>query len=532
MKRFKLNFTALALASLTLMSCNDFLDTLPDNRAEIDTEEEVKKLLTSAYPETECLLMGETMSDNVDDYGENNPYTDKFYDQLYHWQDVTEVSNESPLTFWRGQYAAIASANQALASIDAMAKNGELSDNLKKARAEALLCRAYAHFMLINIFCNNYNSQTSSTDLGLPYEVKPETKIYPEYERGTVLEDYDKIEQDILAALPDVSDSYQTVPRYHWGKRSANAFAARYYLYREQWDKAEKYATACLGSNPTSMLRDWKSVSQMTIEYKALVNDYISANHSCNLLLQTAYSVIGLACGPYKYYTRYSHGRYLADNETGLTTQNLWGNDKFYSPMQVYNGTNFDRTLFYKLPYKAEIIDATAGTGYFRTVYPVITADEVLLIRAEARIMQKNFAKAAEDLTAWMQNIVNTDKVLTPEGIKEHFANLPYAYEGEFSNGTDSQIKKHLHPAFLIDAEGSTQESMLQALLSFRRIETLEQGLRWFDIRRYGIVIPRRLMGADGSPLKVTDWLKVDDPRRTIQIPSDIQQAGFPANPR
>lgn len=532
MKLFRIHILAIAMASVALVSCNDFLNTLPDNRAEIDTEEEVKKILVSAYPETECLLIGETMSDNVDDYGANNPYTDGFYDQLYHWQDITEVSNESPLTFWRGQYGAIAAANQALKSIDEIAKDGDLSDGLKKARAEALLCRAYAHFMLINIFCNNYNSKTSSMDLGLPYETKPETKIYPEYERGTVQEDYDKIEQDILAALPDISDNYQSVPRYHWGKRSANAFAARFYLFCEQWDKAEKYATACLGSDPKSMLRDWKSVSEMTIDYDAMVNDYISANHNCNLLLQTAYSVIGLACGPYRYYTRYSHGKYLADNETGLTTQNLWGDAKFYSPMHVFSGTNFDRTLFYKLPYKSEIVDATAGTGYYRTVYPVITADEVLLIRAEARIMQKKYSDAADDMTTWMQNIVNTDKVLTPEIIQEHFAALPYAYEGEFSNKTDSQIKKHLHPSFQIDAEGSFQECMLQALLSFRRIETLQQGLRWFDIKRYGIVIPRRLMGADGNPSQITDWLQVDDPRRIVQIPSDIQQAGFPANPR
>ena len=36
------------------------------------------------------------MSDNADDNGVNNPYTNRFADQVYAWQDVTESDNESP----------------------------------------------------------------------------------------------------------------------------------------------------------------------------------------------------------------------------------------------------------------------------------------------------------------------------------------------------------------------------------------------------------------------------------------------------
>ena len=95
-----------------------------------------------------------------------------------------------------------------------------------------------------------------------------------------------------------------------------------------------------------------------------------------------------------------------------------------------------------------------------------------------------------------------------------------------------STVKKHLHPAFAIDAEGSVQETMLQCVLGFRRMETLHQGLRWFDVKRYGIEIVRRTMGADGKPATLTDVLKKDDNRRAVQIPLDIRQAGVEANPR
>ena len=73
---------------------------------------------------------------------------------------------------------------------------------------------------------------------------------------------------------------------------------------------------------------------------------------------------------------------------------------------------------------------------------------------------------------------------------------------------------------------------MLQLVLAMRRHEFLHEGKRWLDIKRYGIVIPRRLLGADGKPAKVTDWLTVDDPRRAVQIPQKAIDAGFTPNPR
>ena len=41
----------LALAAIAFASCDDFLDKMPDSRAELDTEEKVVKMLVSAYPD-------------------------------------------------------------------------------------------------------------------------------------------------------------------------------------------------------------------------------------------------------------------------------------------------------------------------------------------------------------------------------------------------------------------------------------------------------------------------------------------------
>ena len=95
-----------------------------------------------------------------------------------------------------------------------------------------------------------------------------------------------------------------------------------------------------------------------------------------------------------------------------------------------------------------------------------------------------------------------------------------------------STVKKDLNRVVASDAEGSVRETMLQCVLGFRRIETLHQGLRWFDVKRYGIEIVRRLMGPAGTPVELLDVLKKDDLRRAVQIPLDIREAGLKANPR
>ena len=112
---------------------------------------------------------------------------------------------------------------------------------------------------------------------------------------------------------------------------------------------------------------------------------------------------------------------------------------------------------------------------------------------------------------------------------------IAYSYDGEDGTpkaGITSTMKKHLNPKFAIDAEGSIQESLLQTVIAMRRVETLHEGKRWFDIKRWGIEIPRRTMDGSGKPKEITDWLTVDDLRRAIQIPESVREAGYEPNPR
>ena len=162
------------LAAVLLSGCN-FLDKNPDERADINTRKKVRLLLVNGYEMANIAPLGETMSDNCvdnttpDDAGQIvsiMPYN-QMYNQYFAWEDVTTDSQQdSPYYIWMHCYRNIAVANQALEAIKTLEETtGETFD---AERAEALLIRAWNHFILVNIFCKAYRTDAlSSEDLGV-----------------------------------------------------------------------------------------------------------------------------------------------------------------------------------------------------------------------------------------------------------------------------------------------------------------------------------------------------------------------------
>ena len=81
-KYIALSFIALGLG---LTSCNDYLDKLPDDRAELNSQDKVTKFLVSAYVNHLPDFIFEISSDNVLDNGAT--YTAQpNQDKIYRWQ--------------------------------------------------------------------------------------------------------------------------------------------------------------------------------------------------------------------------------------------------------------------------------------------------------------------------------------------------------------------------------------------------------------------------------------------------------------
>ena len=530
----------LAPCSLLLAGCNDFLDELPDNRTEANTEEKIQKLLVAAYPTHDHMAFTEYASDNVDEVLNNSSYKDRFTDQCYAWQDMTESDNQDTERYWMDMYQCIETANLALEGIEAM--GGATTTSLLQAQAEAYMCRAYAHFMLVNLYAMHYDPN-DDTSLGVSYVTQSEKDLNPKYQRETVKENYEHIKADIEAGLYNISDSYYTVPKYHFNKNAAYAFACQFYLYYGDYEKAIECANMVLGTNPATMLRDWAVLNKMPdgVQYQQdpTALHFIDPSVNANLLLATSYSRQSLYFGGWSTGKGYTHDEYLGQNETVSPIAAVWGGS--YSslayPPRRYTSRNYWSQ--WRLPMLFEYTD-NLGNGYMHTVYAIFTGDEVLLNRAEAYALLGQYENARTDLQLWFRNVRNNQNYnLTLQRIVDYINGLPYAYDytDESDNtipygGMQSSLKKHLNPNFTTIEEGSTQECLLQLTIAARRYEQLHVGKRWFDIKRWGIIIPRRQIAASGYPVAVTDWLTLDDPRRAIQIPESVTTAGYDPNPR
>lgn len=520
MKKYYITLVVASVCTL-LSSCNDYLDKLPDNRMTFNSPSEVGQLLVTAYPQTHPAYLLEMYSDNTDEM--DNPLWSEaapFQRQAYKWQDITEVSDpETPQELWNTHYKAIATANEAIQYIDGLSDKTSFNAQL----GEALLCRAFAMFQLSTVFCQAYkNEAAAQAALGLPYPEKPETQIGVTYERGTLAQLYQKIDADLQRGLSLVRNDYK-IPKFHFTTAAANAFAARFYLYYQKYDKAVEYATKVLGSDATNKLRDWNAWSKLQPNEQIQPNAYINSNEKANLLLLVVESEWGAIGGPYRYGDKYSHGRMLSSEET-LQAKGPWGESSSAMNYVVFSNSALAKYILRKIPYSFEYTDKTAGIGSAHAEYSVFNTDETLMVRAEANALLGNYAAALADVNTELARFSKSGITLTLPQIQSFYNGIAYY------TPTAPTPKKQFHTSFTI--ESTTQEPLLQCILQLRRLLTIHEGLRLQDVKRYGITMYRRRINAQNDIEAVTDTMQVDDPRLAIQIPQDVITAGLAPNPR
>ncbi len=521
-----LKYILISAGLATLVSCNDFLDKLPDDRAELNSLEKVTSLLVSAYPDKSINYMMEFSSDNVTTNGNDySCYADQ--DKLYRWEEVETVDgNDSPKYVWDAHYTAIATANEALQAL-AELPSGQLNDALK---AEALLCRAYGMFQLANAFCMAWNPDKADEYLGLPYPKEPGVSVN---ERGTLRELYASINEDIETALPMVNDSHLKIPTYHFNAKAAHAFAARFNLFYHNYDKAVTYANYVLGSDPTNILRNVSEYTSMS-NPDDICNAYMRSK--ANLMVLPLYSILGRWTYGWSNTKRYSHTMDILSYET-FWIEAPWFKGTKTSSCALMEGSllfGSNQCVYYpKMMEQWEETDKVLGTGYPHVLDPAFTTDETLLVRAEAYARKGDkVEEAIADINSYIKahcyevspDGVTTRPVFTEELVNEWINSLmdvPAVITAELQRG----IKKPFHPQGFTLTEG-TQTNLLHLILHLRRLETFYQGQRFIDIKRYGIEFSHSIDGEE--PLA----FKAGDLRGAIQLPKDVTEAGLQANPR
>ncbi|HWW42403.1 RagB/SusD family nutrient uptake outer membrane protein [Pedobacter sp.] len=486
MKLHKISVILLGLVPFVLPSCKKYLNEAPDNRTEINSVDKVAQLVSTAYPTYDYLTFTESSSDNAEDKGVGIGSTNEMFDLPYAWIDVIGAQTNSTSNYWNGCYEAIAAANQALEAIEKQ----DLGTAVLPYKGEALVARAYAHFMLVMLYSNPYEIGGANTSPGVPYITAPETKVIVQYSRGTVKSTYEKIEQDLLDGIKLLSASAYKVPKFHFTPAAAHAFAARFYLFKGEWQKAVDHATLTVPGNDfvgnirpiTTTLKDMTGE-----EFNAAFN---SSSQKYNLLLSNNYSTYHYQNAP-----RHGFGDHLVKM---FTTANVTGKI-LANRVPSYGVPNYTT---YK--YKGYFFNTGPGIGFPYLTSASFTVDEALMNRAEAYAELGQFDAALKDINDFYSVRING-----------------------YNPANDAVTLAKISAFYSIS---DPKEGLVKTILDAKKAEFLQEGIRWFDIIRRRLTVVHNNFDATG--LETFTELKPDDKRRVFQLPKEVKLSGIELNPR
>lgn len=499
----KKNIIILFITAASFTSCNKYLDTNPDMRTEINTVEKLAQLVGTAYPQYDYLAMAEMYSDNVSDKGPNvsGTHINNPFPELYRWEDVQETGRNTPTQYWNGAYAGIAAANQALESIETY----NMGPEANPYKGEALIARAYAHWMLVTFFAKPYEPDQPNDSPGIPYVLSPETQPIVKYSRGTVASVYEQVEKDLTEGLALLNGGTWKVPKYHFTPAAAHAFAARFYMFKKEWQKVIDHTNQVfVGGDYNGNLRNY------TTELAALTSltDYnayfTKADKKFNLLLHEVYA--NYQRGDIFPQSRFGFSQEIYNSVYSSAAPNpitpAGGvNTNFISRSITYGTGNYTT---YTLREYFYITNATANIGLPYIMQPLFTADEALMNRAEAYAQLGNINEAITDLNL--------------------FASVRRINFASSGGVTVDKSKTFFNVA-------DDKEAIILTALHFKRVAFMGEGMRWFDILRHKIPVKHSYLD---ELLNVTyEELGANDLRRAFQIPQEaITLGGLEPNPR
>ncbi|MDR1518372.1 MAG: RagB/SusD family nutrient uptake outer membrane protein [Dysgonamonadaceae bacterium] len=246
----KISLFILSVVSFAVTSsCDGFLDKMPSKST--------SQVITSASQldavlETFTAFYQVTNNESVaghDDFGltlelyNARPASFTFLPIIYagFW-DTQYLPLDTRASAWTAEYGKIFRANLVLNNLGKVTGTEAEKSEL---RAEAHLVRAVSYLELAHTYTLPYTEETKD-ELGLA--LKQSTSFEELSERSNLADTYALIESDIEEALKIKAHLLKDGRVRHWRGNigAANAYAARYWLGRNDYVKAQQYAEAAL----------------------------------------------------------------------------------------------------------------------------------------------------------------------------------------------------------------------------------------------------------------------------------------------
>ena len=256
------------LTAAALTSCDSFLDITPTGKVIAKTGEEYRALLTNEYkyfPKDRYMTVLRTDELLMDKRRSNSTDMDAYLD-LWRWKD----ENPSPTTSyfsWRNYYHTIYIANYIIEH------RGEISnatrDEVNQLVGESYMLRAYAHFLLVNLYAEPYTHCQPATTRGVPMQLTADVNAVPG--SSSVEAIYQQVLSDIAEAEKYLNvETWEAGLNYRFNKISAQAFRARTYLYMGEWQKAFDAAKEVIEAHGD--LENMNSSTTLPNSYKSVEN--------------------------------------------------------------------------------------------------------------------------------------------------------------------------------------------------------------------------------------------------------------------
>lgn len=409
----KIQYILLTAISLSTVSCSDFLDQKPDNyisdAAVIQTLSSAKAALNGAYHDlaSSSYYGGQYFDAGVNLAADNVTWTGSL--NYYYDFDTHQYSAENQLLSyaWYAIYATVNQTNQVIDKVTVL-NDGSESER-RRIIAEATVIRSLAFFDLARTW-GNIPVVKQATSSPTQFDGVKQTKAKDVYQL---------VVDDVLAIYNDLSESSD---RVHVTRSAADAFLARVYLYLEQWDKAEQYASKVIDNGNYAL---------------GTIQDLIDNKETAESIWELAYS---------SSFTNQQSTYWRSPDQGG---RHEWGPSKELVQLLADPTVGGDRKAFYQDFSSAQVPDYFVGTLYHRSTLDddviIFRLAEQYLIRAEARANQQNVSGALSDL-----NI----------------------------------IRRRANISEIVDV-ASTQE-LLNLIADERRVELALEPHRWFDLIRTG----------------------------------------------
>lgn len=481
MKNIKLNIcrALLVITMLITVSCDKFLDYPPTKNSQIEVKkiEHLDALIVgmstytsnnaaalcsdlSGYTTTQYnLASGNMMGWNVL----------KYY--LYNMEALANTVTSIP------SYSQIFVANTVLGYVDKVEGDALEKENIK---AEAHFLRALHNWEVLNTYCLPYSVENED-ELGLPK--KATTSFEESLERLTLKETYDNVESDIIEALKIKRTDLDR--RWRASLPAVQAFAARFYLFKHNYDEAIKYANLALAAN--SQLVDYNTEMRYATRTVSTSRGQLYVPYTYYLSSATSPDYDPTAA------LKWKEVYYIYDFNYGM-----WYNPSQYM-VDLYDQTNDWRFIYFFVEDYTWVMNMSFswyGYSYFGSSIPMgPTVQEMLLIKAECQARKGEYLES-----------MNTLNILRSKRMKPGaHVNLTAA------NKNDAILK-------VID----------------ERTRELTWAMRFFDIRRYNnnettiddVIVKKTYFPNDGVDVDKTKTpieyaLTVKDRRFAMPFPAN-----------